>query len=87
MKLYDKDGRETDTHVIAFHETSRTISSFKREVLRRLGSDDADGEQFRLTLAGNGAKLRESDAIEDVLRDGDYLCLCRYPYCANPIEE
>jgi len=77
VKLYDKGGREAETHVIACHDTSTTISSLKQEVLRRLGSD-ADGEQFRLALAGNGAKLCETDAIEGVLRDGDYLCLCTW---------
>ena len=76
VKLCDEDGRKTETFVLACKDVSRAISDLKQEALRKIGSKVEDGEQYRLTLAGNGATLRETDTIEDVLRDGDYLCLC-----------
>ena len=78
VKLCDEDGRKTETYVLAYKDVSRAISGLKQEALRQIGSEVEDGERYRLTLAGNGATLRETDTIEDVLRDGDYLCLCTF---------
>ena len=78
VKLCDEDGRKTETYVLACKDVSRAISGLKQEALRQIGSEVEDGERYRLTLAGNGATLRETDTIEDVLRDGDYLCLCTF---------
>ena len=78
VKLCDEDGRKTETFVLACKDVSRAISGLKQEALRKIGSEVEDGERYRLTLAGNGATLRETDTIEDVLRDGDYLCLCTF---------
>ena len=67
VKLCDEDGRKTETFVLACKDVSQAISGLKQEALRKIGSEVEDGERYRLTLAGNGATLRETDTIEDVL--------------------
>lgn len=79
VKVYSSVGGDSKTYAIPCKDGTQTVGVLKEEVLTRCGlsasSPGAEVRPFQLSLAVSEAILSESDAIEDVLQDGDFLCL------------
>lgn len=84
VKVFDRNGKEGSTYLVPCKGESgvSTVAGLKREALARALSETGDDgrapECFQLSMAGQGAVLAEQDSLEDVLCDGDFLCLREY---------
>ena len=73
-----------ETYVIPCKEPTASVASLKSLALDRCPetggelSCGRDPDHFQLTLSGNGAALSDKDTIQDVLRDGEFVCLCTW---------
>ena len=74
-----------ETYVIPCKEPTASVASLKSLALDRCPEKSGkncelscgrDPDHFQLTLSGNGAALSDKDTIQDVLRDGEFVCLC-----------
>jgi hypothetical protein len=74
-------GGEPQTYALPCNEPTARVGSLKSLALDRWSENRGDNskrgaEGFKLTLSGTGALLSDKDAIQDVLRDGEFLDLC-----------
>ena len=70
------------TFAIPCNEPSARVASLKSIALDRWSATGGetsrrDADSFKLTLSGTGALLSDKDAIQDVLRDGEFVNLCK----------
>lgn len=84
MRVFVKvcsDRRESKTYAIPCNEPTITVGVLKSLALDRWSEDNGGGKKesdlFQLTLSGNSAILSDKDLIEDVLRDGEFIDLCK----------
>ena len=55
-----------------------TVSKLKDDILARVDDKHLPKcENYRLLLSSNGASVGDSDTVGDVLKDGDFLTLCK----------
>jgi hypothetical protein len=78
-------GGEPQTYALPCNEPTARVGSLKSLALDRWSENRGDNskrgaEGFKLTLSGTGALLSDKDAIQDVLRDGEFLDLCEHPH-------
>ena len=76
------------TYTIPCNEPTASVGFLKVQALERWGEnngkksrggggEERKAEEFQLTLSGNGALLSDKDVIRDVLRDGEFVNLCK----------
>ena len=65
------------SYVIPCKNGKAAVTTLKCEVLSRIG-ETRDAKSFQLTLASNGAVLDDKDVIQEVLQEGDFICLCKF---------
>ena len=82
-------GAAGQTYAIPCNEPGASVGFLKVQALERWrdssnkkskkgsGGEEKKAEEFQLTLSGNGALLSDKDVIRDVLRDGEFVNLCK----------
>ena len=76
------------TYAIPCNEPAASVGFLKVQALERWeenksregGAEKRRAEEFQLTLSGSGALLSDKDVIRDVLRDGEFVNLCKHVY-------
>ena len=81
MKVSCSGGGGPQTFAIPCNEPTACVGSLKSLALDRWSENRGDNskrdaERYKLTLSGTGALLSDKDAIQDVLKDGEFLDLC-----------
>lgn len=81
VKVCCSGGNGSQTYAIPCNEPTARVASLKSLALDRWsencgGKSKRDAEHFKLTLCGTDALLSDKDAIQDVLKDGEFVNLC-----------
>jgi hypothetical protein len=74
------------TYTIPCNDPAASVGYLKAQALDRWGEnngkkskggEERKAEEFQLKFSGNGALLSDKDVIRDVLRDGEFVNLCK----------
>lgn len=65
---------EGQCYVIPCKNAEASVAALKRQVIARCESV-GDESDYKLVLDSTGALLSDKDAVQDVLKDGDFLTL------------
>ena len=81
VKVCCNCGNGPQTYAIPCNEPTARVASLKSLALDRWSENCGDESKrdpvhFKLTLCGTGALLSDKDAIQDVLKDGEFVNLC-----------
>ena len=79
VKFQDESGK-VETYVVVCDHQLEIIDSLKRKTLSQAKSTQ-DPNKFQLAVVPSGALLSSNDLVKDVLKDGDFVCMCELRRC------
>jgi len=77
MRFYVKVDGSDRSYVIPCNDAGATVSKLKEDILARMDVTRLPKCGYQLLLSSNGALVGDSDTVGDVLKDGDFLTLCK----------
>lgn len=78
VKFRDESGKAAETYAVVCNDQLENIDSLKRKTLSRAFPNNSiqDATNFQLAVSPVGALLSSNDLVQDVLKDGDFVCMC-----------
>ena len=89
VKFRDESGKVAETYAIVCNDQLEKIDSLKRKTLSRVppAISIQNATKFQLAVAPSGASLSSDDLLQEVLKDGDFVCMCELRRCEVPRRE